>query len=184
MAVVEPENVDAFLAICRKWDVEATVIGEVTDGDRLVITWHGETVVDVPPRTVAHDGPVYERPSRARHARTRCRPTRPATLPRPLDRRRAARDAAALLGSPQPVRQAWVTDQYDRYVRGNTVLAQPDDAGMVRVDEETGLGVAIVDRRNGRFASSTRTPARSSRWPRPTATSRSPARRRSPSPTA
>ena len=45
-----------------KWDVIATVIGEVTDGDRLVIDWHGETIVDVPPRTVAHEGPVYERP--------------------------------------------------------------------------------------------------------------------------
>src|SRR5690606_41692772 len=42
----------------------ATVIGEVTDGDRLVVTWNGETVVDVPPRTVAHEGPVYERPVR------------------------------------------------------------------------------------------------------------------------
>jgi len=61
-AVVRPEDVDAFMAVCRKWDVLASVIGEVTDGDRLVITWHGETVVDVPPRTVAHDGPVYRRP--------------------------------------------------------------------------------------------------------------------------
>ena len=50
------------MAVCRKWEVLATVIGEVTDGDRLQITWHGETVVDVPPRTVAHEGPVYERP--------------------------------------------------------------------------------------------------------------------------
>ena len=61
-AVVTPENVDAFMEVCHKWDVLATVIGEVTDGDRLIITWHGETVVDVPPRTVAHEGPVYERP--------------------------------------------------------------------------------------------------------------------------
>ena len=38
------------------------MIGEVTDGDRLVITWHGEMIVDVPPRSVAHDGPVYNRP--------------------------------------------------------------------------------------------------------------------------
>ncbi len=62
MAVVEPDHVEDFLAICRKWDVLATVIGEVTAGDRLVIDWHGETVVDVPPRTVAHEGPVYQRP--------------------------------------------------------------------------------------------------------------------------
>lgn len=61
-AVVTPENVEAFMAVCRKWEVLATVIGEVTDGDRLQITWHGETVVDVPPRTVAHEGPVYQRP--------------------------------------------------------------------------------------------------------------------------
>ncbi len=61
-AVVRPSDVDAFMRVCAKWDVIATEIGEVTDGDRLVITWHGETVVDVPPRTVAHEGPVYERP--------------------------------------------------------------------------------------------------------------------------
>ncbi|HUS22177.1 MAG TPA: AIR synthase-related protein, partial [Aeromicrobium sp.] len=61
MAVVEPANLDAFMAICAKWEVEATVIGEVTEDGKLVIDWHGQTVVDVPPRTVAHDGPVYHR---------------------------------------------------------------------------------------------------------------------------
>ncbi|MBK5218033.1 MAG: phosphoribosylformylglycinamidine synthase II, partial [Propionibacteriales bacterium] len=53
MAVAEPANIDAFMAICAKWDVEAVVVGEVTDGDRLLIDWHGERVVDVPPRSVA-----------------------------------------------------------------------------------------------------------------------------------
>ena len=62
MAVVEPQHLDAFMAICDKWDVEAVVVGEVTDGDRLTVDWHGERIVDVPPRTVAHDGPVYRRP--------------------------------------------------------------------------------------------------------------------------
>ncbi len=68
------------MEVCEKWDVLATVIGEVTDGDRLVITWHGETVVDVPPRTVAHEGPVYERPDRAPGVpRTRSTPTPPTS---------------------------------------------------------------------------------------------------------
>ena len=62
MAVVEPAKVEQFLAVCAKWEVDATVVGEVTDGDRLVVSWYGQTVVDVPPRTVAHEGPVYERP--------------------------------------------------------------------------------------------------------------------------
>ena len=134
-AVVTPENVDAFMAVCRKWDVLATVIGEVTDGDRLVITWHGETVVDVPPRTVAHEGPVYQRPvarpdiQDALVADTSARPARPVTG----DELRAT--LLALLGSPNLCSRAWVTEQYDRYVRGNTVLAEPADSGVIRIDE-------------------------------------------------
>ena len=62
MAVVEPAHVERFLAICEKWDVDATVVGEVNDSGRLTIEWHGETVVDVPPRSVSHDGPTYHRP--------------------------------------------------------------------------------------------------------------------------
>ncbi len=61
-AVVTPDKLDAFMAVCRKWDVEAVVIGEVNDSGRLTIEWHGDQIVDVPPKTVAHDGPVYERP--------------------------------------------------------------------------------------------------------------------------
>ena len=61
-AVVEPANVAKFLEICAKWDVLATVIGDVIEGDRLLIDWHGERVVDVDPGTVAHEGPVYDRP--------------------------------------------------------------------------------------------------------------------------
>ena len=61
-AIVEPKHINRFLEICKKWDVTVTVIGEVTDGERLEITWHGDLIVDVPPRTVAHDGPIYNRP--------------------------------------------------------------------------------------------------------------------------
>jgi phosphoribosylformylglycinamidine synthase len=150
-AVVRPEDVDAFMAVCRKWDVLANVIGEVTDGDRLVINWQGETVVDVPPRTVAHDGPVYRRPVQrsdrqdalvADTADRLLRPTAPAEL-----RAEILRMAA----SPNLCSRAWVTDQYDRYVRGNTASAQPADAGMVRIDEETGRGVAVATDCNSRF---------------------------------
>ena len=80
-AVVAPENVDAFLAVCRKWEVLATVIGEVTDGDRLRITWHGETVVDVPPRTVAHEAGAAASPEQhIRDKRIRRRPHRKPSL--------------------------------------------------------------------------------------------------------
>jgi len=152
MAVVEPAHLEEFMAVTRRWDVEATVIGEVTEGDRLVITWHGETIVDVPPRSVAHDGPVYDRPL-----------ARPAYLDvlvaddsrglaRPSTCEELRRTLLTMLASPNLCDRSWVTRQYDRYVMGNTALAMPDDAGVVRVDEATGRGVAISTDCNGRFA--------------------------------
>jgi phosphoribosylformylglycinamidine synthase len=57
-----------------------------------------------------------------------------------------------LVASENLCDKSWITDQYDRYVRGNTVLAQPSDSGMIRVDEETGLGVSVATDCNGRFA--------------------------------
>ncbi len=57
-----------------------------------------------------------------------------------------------LVASPNLCDKSWITDQYDRYVRGNTVLSQPSDSGMVRIDAETNLGVAVSTDCNGRFA--------------------------------
>src|SRR4029077_13310613 len=56
-----------------------------------------------------------------------------------------------LAASPNLSSRAWVTDQYDRYVMGNTALAMPDDGGVVRIDEETGLGVALSLDAQGRY---------------------------------
>jgi phosphoribosylformylglycinamidine synthase len=150
-AVVAPGDVEAFLAVCRKWDVLATVIGEVTDGDRLVVTWHGATVVDVPPRTVAHDGPVYERPVARSDAHAALVADAPDRLPRPAAPSELLATILRMAASPNLCSRAWVTDQYDRYVRGNTASAQPADAGVVRVDERTGRGVAVATDCNARF---------------------------------
>ncbi|HEU4568281.1 MAG TPA: phosphoribosylformylglycinamidine synthase subunit PurL [Marmoricola sp.] len=152
MAVVEPDDVARFLDICRKWDVDATVIGEVTSTGRLHVDWHGETIVDVPPRTVAHEGPTYDRPLARPSTQDALQADAAERLPRPSTGDQLRATLLRLLASPNLCDRGWITDQYDRYVRGNTVLAQPSDAGMVRVDEQTGLGVAIATDCNGRFA--------------------------------
>jgi phosphoribosylformylglycinamidine synthase len=151
-AIVEPAKVEQFLAVCRKWEVLATVIGEVTDGDRLTVDWHGERIVDVPPRTVAHEGPVYERPMSRPADLDALQADDPARLPAPAtpDQLRAA--WLAVISSPDGADKSWVTEQYDRYVRGNTVLAQPEDAGVVRIDEESDRGIALSLDGNARFA--------------------------------
>jgi phosphoribosylformylglycinamidine synthase II len=151
-AIVEPEKVERFLAICEKWDVIATVIGEVTEGSQLEIFWHGEQIVDVPPRSVAHDGPTYHRPYARPDWQDALQADDPDKLARPGTAAELREQVLALVGSPNQASKAWVTDQYDRFVQGNTVLAQPEDSGVIRIDPETNLGVAIATDGNGRFA--------------------------------
>jgi phosphoribosylformylglycinamidine synthase II len=151
MAVVEPAQVSRFLQVCAKWDVRAAVIGEVTDTGRLVMTWHGEVVVDIPPGSAA-DGPVYQRPVLRPAGQDALAADDPVLLARPSDGAGLRADLLALIGSPGLADKSWVTDQYDRYVRGDTVLAMPEDGGLVRVDEATGLGIALATDGNGRYA--------------------------------
>ena len=151
-AIVRPDRIEEFLALCRKWDVEAVVIGEVNDSGRLTVEWHGEQIVDVPPRTVAHEGPVYERPYSRPADQDALQADTPDRLPRPSTPDELKETLLAMVGAPNLASKSWITDQYDRYVLGNTVLAQPEDSGMVRIDEESGLGVAISTDCNGRFA--------------------------------
>ncbi len=152
MAVVHPDQVAAFLAITDRWDVEATVVGEVTDGTHLRVYWHGERIVDVPPRSVAHDGPVYRRPIARPSTQDDLQAAGTDSLPRPVSGSELRATLLALMSSPNLAGKRWITDQYDRYVLGNTALSQPHDAGVVRVDEQTGRGVALATDCNGRYA--------------------------------
>ena len=148
-AIVEPSKLKRFMQICKKWDVTATVIGEVTTGTRLNITFNGELIVDVPPRTVAHDGPVYNRPI-AKPKYLDSLKAVDVPLPSTPDEIKAA--VLKLMAAPNMADKSWVTNQYDRYVQGNTVLSQPEDSGVIRIDTKTNLGVAISTDANARWS--------------------------------
>jgi phosphoribosylformylglycinamidine synthase subunit PurL len=151
MAIAAPGDVERFLAICARWEVPATVIGEVTGTGRLELTWHGELVTDIAPETAAHQGPVYDRPAARPAGQDALAADDPAALPRPRTGEELRAALLSLLGSPSLADKTWVTQQYDRHVRGDTVLAMPEDAGVIRVDERTGLGVALATDGNGRY---------------------------------
>ena len=150
-AIVEPSKIARFLEICEKWDVTVTVIGEVTDGNHLEITWNGELIVDVPPRTVAHDGPVYNRPL-AQPAYIDAVAKEVINVPIPSTAEEIKATVLKLAATPNLADKSWVTDQYDRYVQGNSIQSQPDDSGMVRIDEKTHLGVAIATDANANWS--------------------------------
>ncbi|OKL46824.1 phosphoribosylformylglycinamidine synthase II [Boudabousia liubingyangii] len=151
MCVVTPENLEAFKQIVEKWDVEYSVIGEVTGTGRLTIDHNGHRIVDVDPKTVAHEGPEYDRPYARPAWQDELNANTTADLPLPLSAEEIERDLLKMVTSPNQAAKNWVTDQYDRYVQGNTALAQPDDAGVIRVVPETGRGVALSTDANGRF---------------------------------
>jgi phosphoribosylformylglycinamidine synthase II len=158
LLIVTPEQLDEVLAVATRWGLLATALGEVTPGSadggdgRLQVWWRGELVVDVPPGSLADDGPVYARPMREPGDRILLLADRAETLPRPRTGDELRETVLRLAASPNLCDKTWVTEQYDRYVLGNTVLAQPEDAGIIRIDEESGLGVALSVDGNGRFA--------------------------------
>ncbi|MBO0981207.1 phosphoribosylformylglycinamidine synthase subunit PurL [Microbacterium sp. SD291] len=151
MAIVAPEKLDAFLEVVKKWDVETSVLGEVTGDGRLIIDWQGERIVDVDPSTVAVDGPVYDRPVAYPTWIDALQADAAENLPRSNDPGELRTQFLDLVASPNLADTRWITNQYDYFVLGNTALAFPDDAGMIRVDEESGLGFAIATDANGRY---------------------------------
>ncbi|BCJ39103.1 phosphoribosylformylglycinamidine synthase subunit PurL [Actinocatenispora thailandica] len=153
LLVVEPPKLDAVLAVCAKWGVLATALGTVTGvGDPLTIRWHGETVVDAPPASLADDGPVYARPLREPADRVLLTADVAETLPRPSTPDELRDTLLRMVAAPNLADKTWVTEQYDRYVMGSTVLAQPEDAGVLRLSEESNLGIALATDGNGRYA--------------------------------
>ena len=146
LALVSPERLPQVLAVCEKWGVDATPIGEVTDGERLVFTWRGEVVHDAPAASLAAAGPVYERPV-ADWTHPEAADDVDGEEP-PADLRAAA---LTVLGSPNVASAAWVYEQYDSIVGSGTVAGPGADAAVIRLPGTERRGVAVATDGNGRW---------------------------------
>lgn len=155
MAVVTPANTEAFERIMAKYGVEYSWLGEVNDSGRLTIDWDGERIVDVDPVTVADDSPVYER----LYARPASQDTlqadtfrlSPAAANLPTTGEELKQSVIELMRSANMADRSWITSQTDSSVGGNTRQGAPNDAGVVRVDEETGMGIGLAIDCNSRY---------------------------------
>ena len=127
LAVVLPEKLEEMIAVCRRWDLDATAIGTVTEGVNLVARSGGEIVVDLPARLLADDAPVYEVPRTPAPAGT---PLDLATLPEPADLAAAWAD---LLARPNVASKRWIYERYDHLVGANTIRRPGGDAAVVRL---------------------------------------------------
>jgi phosphoribosylformylglycinamidine synthase II len=145
LCIVAPENWEKVKAVTDRWDLDATIVGAVTDSKRLRVFYHGEMVGDMDAVALA-EPPTYDIPQE-RPAHEVDEPLAPETYP--------ALEAPAgeilldLLGSPNIASRRWVWEQYDHQVQLNTVIVPGGDAALL-VIKRTGAGIAVCTDGNGR----------------------------------
>ena len=128
LMVLRPEKIDLAQRIFKKWELDCTVIGTITDTQRLVITHRGVVEVDVPLSCLADTAPEYNRPWVAA-------PVRPVFFSEneTLSHDTVASMTNALLNHPNIQSKAWIWEQYDSTVMGDTLATPGGDAGIVRI---------------------------------------------------
>ena len=130
LLVAKPGREGEVLDICKKWDVDAAVVGRVTGDGFLRVKDKGVVVAEVPARALADDAPKYERPAAAPPYQDHLQSLPLELIPEPKDCN-AVLDT--LLASPTIAHKGWVFEQYDHMVQTNTMLRPGSDAAVLRI---------------------------------------------------
>jgi phosphoribosylformylglycinamidine synthase II len=145
LAIVTPASWPEVKAACERWDLDATIVGEVTDTKRLRVFFRGEMVGDMDAVVLA-EAPTCDIPQE-RPVHEVDKPLEPALFPAPDSG--LADILLDLLGSPNIASRRWVWRQYDHQVQLNTVVVPGGDAALLRI-KKTGAGIALCTDGNGR----------------------------------
>ena len=150
LVVAKAGHEDAVKAILEKWELEAAVIGHVTDDGMYRVRENGVIVCEIPGEPLVNECPTYVREAReAEHVR-KLREWTPSQIDTTHTREHAGRVLLRLLGSPNIASKRWVYNQYDTTVRTNTVVPPGGDAGVLRI-RGTRRGIAATVDCNGRY---------------------------------
>ncbi len=133
--------------IFEKWDLDAVVVGRVTDDQQFRAIWRGEEVANIPIRALTKDSPVYQRPSARPPQQDQLQQLDLATVKEPKD---LGATLKQLLSSPNLASKEWLYRQYDQFVRTNTVVGPGADAAVIRV-KGTVKGLALTVDGNSRY---------------------------------
>ncbi|HSM60764.1 MAG TPA: phosphoribosylformylglycinamidine synthase subunit PurL [Longimicrobiales bacterium] len=148
LVVAERGREDEVRRILEKWELEAAVIGWVTDDGRFRVLEDGVPVADIPALPLTEGCPTYEREGvesdeiRALRAVDLSEHARPEGELGGLVLR--------MLAAPNIASKRWIYRQYDTTVRSSTAVRPGGDAGVVRV-RGTRKAVAATTDCNGRF---------------------------------
>ncbi len=133
---VDPSNAAAVLAIAEKYDLNASVIGEFTDDREYLVEFKGDVVVDLPITFLSGGAPAFESEPEKQEERA-------VETKRPEIRDDSKTRVLKLLASPNIASKEWVYRQYDHEVQIRTTLKPGDDAGVLRIDDEAALALAL-----------------------------------------
>jgi phosphoribosylformylglycinamidine synthase len=135
--------------ILRKWDLDAAVIGEVTDGGMLTLSMHGEVVADIPAAQLAEDAPAYDREYVKPGYINELGAFDPGSLPAPDDEKISSM-IIEFMSSPALCSKRWIYSQYDHQVGCGTAIKPGGDAAVVRIPG-TDKGIALTTDVNPRY---------------------------------
>lgn len=130
LIVLEKGKEEIAEKIFKKWGLDFSVIGEVTDSGKLVIAEEGKPVASIPITLISEEAPVYDRPYTEPSYIKEAKNPNLSSIPVPNDLDRAL---LKLLSSPTLADKRWVWEQYDHMVRTNTVVLPGSDAAVVRI---------------------------------------------------
>lgn len=138
---------DKVKAIFEKWDLDAEVIGEVTDDGYVRLRWDGEEVAAVEASPLAENAPKYDRPYARPEWQDELNTLDIDSIKQPENLGDVLEN---LLACPNISSKEWVYEQYDHMVRINTVQLPGSDAAVIRLPESK-KGVALSADCNSRY---------------------------------
>ena len=147
LLVAKKGTEDAIKKIFDKWDLDAVVVGRVTDDQQFHALWQGEEVARIPIRMLTKDAPVYQRPATRPANHEQIQQLDLSSVAEPSDLSAAFKQ---LLASPNIASKEWIYRQYDHFVRTNTVVAPGADAAVIRI-KGTKKGLALTVDGNSRY---------------------------------
>ncbi len=129
LMVLRPDREQLARDIFSKWDLDFSVIGRITDTGRLVIRHHGVVEADIRLAPLNEQAPLYTRPTVDTRKSEKLNPARIE------DRVGLTRALETLVGCPDLCSRAWVWDQYDSTIGGQTVKRPgAADAAVVKLE--------------------------------------------------
>ena len=136
LMVLRPDRQEMARAIFEKWELDFAVVGQLTDTGRIVVMHGGMVEADIPLDPLAEQAPLYHRPTQD---------TPPPPPLEPVTTTVSVLDAlVTLIGCPDLCSRAWVWDQYDSTIGGQTAKRPgAADAAMVRIEDRT-LALALT----------------------------------------